>query len=201
MVRYRLSAAFGCACVIALALALSACTAVTARQPELASRVAPRATTSAAASPGQAGHTGAGHTAIVHTRVVHTGFVGYRWTVTAISDGGPYVAVSARDAVYLAFYRDGLFAANEPANTHSGPYRVTSDGFEVGQVASTLALAGWGDQATGLAVAAMMAFSEHPGTRAVVVVTGKRMTVYENGFTLVCTRAAEATAPAPRSHR
>jgi heat shock protein HslJ len=190
--RYSLPAACGRAGILVLSLALAACTSAAppkagpARSATPGGSATPSGTTPASAEP-----------APPAPSAVHTGFVGYRWTVTAISDGGPYVPVPARYAVYLAFYRDGMFVGNEPVNTHSGPYRVTLDGFTVGDVATSLVCCGGGDQASVLAIRAMQAFSGAPGTHAVVDVTGDRMTVSVKGFTLRCTRAAKATAPAP----
>lgn len=175
MTRYSLSAAGG-ASVFLLALALAACASAAPPKPASAS--------ARPASPKPAASTAA--------PVRHTGFVGYKWTVTAISDGGSDIAIPSRDAVYLAFSRNGRFVANEPVNTHSGPYRVTADGFITANVATTLVAGGARDRATGLAIRAIQAFSLHPGTRAIVELDGDRMTVSENGFTLVCSRTAQA---------
>ena len=120
----------------------------------------------------------------------HAGFVGWRWTVTAIANGGAAVPVPAKDGVYLEFDNSGMFVANEPVNTHSGPYQVTSDGFTTGQIATTLVLGGAQDKGGQLAIKAINMFSEHPGTRATVNVTGTRMTVTENGYTFTCTRSS-----------
>lgn len=128
---------------------------------------------------------------------VHTGFVGYRWTVISVSYRGQEVAVPAGFAEYLMFFADGQFVGNEPINTHSGPYRVTDDGFTTGQIASTLAAGGGDDLTFQLSIGAIQAFSVYPGTRAAVDVTGTRMIVRENGFTLVCVRAAKAGFPTP----
>jgi heat shock protein HslJ len=122
----------------------------------------------------------------------HAGFVGWRWTVTAIANGGAAVAVPAKDGVYLQFDKNGMFVANEPVNTHSGPYQVTSDGFTTGQIATTLELGGVLDKGGQLAIQAIDSFSERPGTQATVDVTGTRMTVTENGYTFTCTRATPA---------
>lgn len=184
MTRYSLSAAAGGAGAFLLALTLAAC--ATAAGPKPAS--------------GPAGPVSPKLTASAPAPAKYTGFVGYRWTVTAISDGGSDIPIPSRYAVYLSFFQSGYFVANEPVNTHSGPYRVTADGFTTSDVATTLVGGGARDQASGLAIRAMQAFSLHPQTHAIVELHGDTMTVSENGFTLVCTRAAQAATPAPVAH-
>jgi len=126
-----------------------------------------------------------------------TGFVGYKWTVTAISDGGPAVSVPARDDVFLAFTRDGQFVANEPVNTHGGPYWVTPSGFTTEQVATTLVLGGADDPGGVQAIRAIEAVTA--GTHASVDITGNSMVVRENGYTLTCRRDGAFSFPAAQS--
>jgi hypothetical protein len=190
MVRYSLSATYSRVGIFVLSLALSACASSAPPKVESAQSTAPAGPVPTSPVP---------KPTAARTGGMHSGFVGYRWTVTAISKGGPDVAVPARYAVFLSFYRDGMFVGNEPVNTHPGSYRVTDDGFITGDVGTSDVLGGAKDAASELAIEAMLAFTMHPGTHAVVEVSGQRMTVRENGFTLRCVQAAKATAPDPHS--
>ena len=181
MAHSAMSRACGAASALLAATAVSACSGAASSAPP---KSAPPASVVSAAAPSA-------------FAALHTGFVGWQWAVTAIANGGAAVPVPAGDGVYLEFTRDGLFIANEPVNTHSGAYHVTSEGFSTGEMATTAVGGGAADKAGQLAILAFDSFSQHPGTRATVDVTGKQMTVTENGFTLTCTRATPAHVASP----
>jgi hypothetical protein len=124
------------------------------------------------------------------------GFVGYKWTVVAITHQGKTTVVPAGDArtgTYLLFTPDGHFGANEPVNYHGGTYTVTTDGFTTHGMSQTLVgMAG----PTPVEVSAVSAFND--GTRASANVSGDTLTVSISGYAMTARRAGrQANFPPP----
>jgi hypothetical protein len=125
-----------------------------------------------------------------------SGFTGYDWQVTAISRDGRVTSIPARMGVALQFWRSGQFGASDSVNFHSGTYRTTSDGFASGVLASTLVGYVGHDPAVLLAVSAIGSFDN--GAHATVEVTGERLVVGVDSYTLACRRLGpEGNFPEP----
>jgi heat shock protein HslJ len=113
-------------------------------------------------------------------------FTGYDWQVVAISHGGKVTSVPARMQVALQFSPGGQFGANDSVNFHSGTYRTTSDGFTTSALASTAVGYAGHDPAVLLAISAMGSFGN--GVHATVKLTGDRLVVGVDSYTLTCQR-------------
>jgi hypothetical protein len=125
------------------------------------------------------------------------GFVGYKWTVVAVTYHGKTSTVpsgDARSGTYLLFTPDGHFGANEPVNYHGGTYAVTSGGFTTHGIYQTLV----GMSGPPLPeVEAISAFGD--GTHASAKVTGNVLTVAIEGYTLTAHRdGRQANFPPPQ---
>lgn len=126
-----------------------------------------------------------------------TGFAGYKWRVVTIGYAGKNTSIPANKQVYLEFTPDGQFLANEPVNTHSGTYKVTSGGFTTSELISSAV--GWagGDPVVQVSIDAISAFDN--GARALTRISGNTLTVTVSGYTLVTQRdGAQANWPAPQ---
>lgn len=124
------------------------------------------------------------------------GFVGYKWTVVAITYQGKTTVVpasDARSATYLLFTPDGDFGANEPVNSHGGTYTVTPGGFTTHGMYQTLV---GSSGPPSVETAAISAFSD--GTHASAKVSGDTLTVSVSGYTMTARRAGrQANYPPP----
>lgn len=124
------------------------------------------------------------------------GFIGYKWTVVAITYQGKTTVVpagNARTGTYLLFTPDGHFGANEPVNFHGGTYTLTPDGFTThGMYQTLVGFAG----PPSAEVAAISAF--HDGTHASAKVSGDTLTVSISGYRMTARRAGgQANFPPP----
>jgi hypothetical protein len=124
------------------------------------------------------------------------GFIGYKWTVAAITSQGKTTVVpagNARTGTYLLFTPDGHFGANEPVNYHGGTYTLTPDGFTThGMYQTLVGFAG----PPSAEVAAISAFND--GTHASAKVSGDTLTVSVSGYTMTARRAGrQANFPPP----
>ncbi len=129
-------------------------------------------------------------------RSVSPGFTGYDWQVAAISHNGKVTSIPARMQVALQFSPGGQFGANDSVNFHSGTYRTTSDGFTTSALASTLVGYAGHDPAVLLAIGAIGSFGN--GVHATVKLTGDRLVVGVDSYTLTCQRrGSRADVPAP----
>src|SRR5229473_666951 len=82
------------------------------------------------------------------------------------------------------------------AISHSGTYRTTSDGFTTSALASTLVGYAGHDPAVLLAIGAIGSFGN--GVHATVKLTGDRLVVGVDSYTLTCQRrGSRADVPAP----
>jgi hypothetical protein len=113
-------------------------------------------------------------------------FAGYDWQVIAISHDGKVTSIPARMQVALQFSPGGQFGANDSINFHSGTYRTTSDGFTTSALDSTLVGYAGHDPVVLLAVSVIGSFDN--GVHATVKVTGDRLVVGVNSYTLTCQR-------------
>ncbi|MFU8855210.1 hypothetical protein ACNAW0_30250 [Micromonospora sp. SL1-18] len=131
-------------------------------------------------------------------RPASPGFTGYDWQVLAISHDGQETRIPARMQVALRFYPGGQFGADDSINFHSGTYRTTGDGFTTGDMAVSAAGYGGHDPAILLAMNAMDSFGN--GVHATVKLTGDRLVVGVDSYTLTCQRGGpRADDPAPAS--
>ncbi|MEU3457831.1 hypothetical protein ABZ671_30200 [Micromonospora sp. NPDC006766] len=129
---------------------------------------------------------------------VSPGFVGYDWQVLAISHGGQVSNIPARMQVALRFSPGGQFGADDSVNFHSGTYRATGDGFTTDDLATTLAAYDGHDPTVLLAMTAMQSFGN--GVHATVKLTGDRLMVGVDSYTLTCQRGGpRPDEPAPPS--
>jgi heat shock protein HslJ len=132
--------------------------------------------------------------AAMSSPTAQAGFAGYKWSVVAIGHDGKQTPIPARYSVYLQFTPNGQFGANEPINYHFGTYRQVGDGFTTSNPGSTLAGYAGGDPVSLLAINAISSF-DRP-IRATAIVTGDRLAVTVNGYTLTCQRdGAQANFP------
>jgi len=114
-------------------------------------------------------------------------FTGYKWSVVAIDHDGKHTLVPARYSVYLTFTPNGEFGANDTVNFHSGTYRQTAGGFTTSDVATTLVGYTGADPVVLLAIGAIASFDQ-PAHAAVRSLTGDRIAVTVDGYTLTCQR-------------
>ena len=119
-------------------------------------------------------------------RPVSPGFTGYDWQVVAISHGGKVTSIPARWRVALQFSPGGQFGANDSVNFHSGTYRATRDGFTTSGMGATAAGYAGHDPAVLLAISAIGSFDN--GVHATVKLTGDRLVVGVDSYTLTCQR-------------
>jgi hypothetical protein len=127
---------------------------------------------------------------------VSPGFTGYDWQVVAISHDGKVTSIPARMQVALQLSPGGQFGANDSVNFHSGTYRTTSDGFTTSALGSTLVGYAGHDPAVLLAISAIGSFDV--GVHATVKLTGDRLVVGVDSYTLDCQRRGpRADVPAP----
>jgi len=117
---------------------------------------------------------------------VSPGFTGYDWQVVAISHGGKVTSIPARWRVALQFSPGGQFGANDSVNFHSGTYRATRDGFTTSGMGATAAGYAGHDPAVLLAISAIGSFDN--GVHATVKLTGDRLVVGVDSYTLTCQR-------------
>ena len=117
---------------------------------------------------------------------VSPGFTGYDWQIVAIGHDGKETSIPARLQVSLQFSPGGQFGANDGINTHGGTYRTTSDGFTTsGLMTSSVGYAGH-DPVVLLAISAIGSFDN--GAHATVKLTGDRLIVGVDSYTLTCQR-------------
>jgi len=119
-------------------------------------------------------------------RSVSPGFTGYDWQVVAISHNGKVTSIPARLQVALRFSPGGQFGADDNVNFHSGTYRTTSDGFTTSALASTAVGYAGHDPAVLVAIGAIGSFDH--GVHATVMLTGDRLVVGVDSYTLTCQR-------------
>ena len=119
-------------------------------------------------------------------RSVSPGFTGYDWQVVAISHNGKVTSIPARLQVALRFSPGGQFGAENNVNFHSGTYRTTSDGFTTSALASTAVGYAGHDPAVLVAIGAIGSFDH--GVHATVMLTGDRLVVGVDSYTLNCQR-------------
>jgi hypothetical protein len=107
-------------------------------------------------------------------------------------------SIPARLRVSLQFSPGGQFGANDGINTHGGTYRTTSDGFTTGGLmTSSVGYAGH-DPVVLLAISAIGSFDN--GVHATVKLTGDRLMVGVDSYTLTCQRRGpQADVPAETS--
>jgi len=129
---------------------------------------------------------------------VSPGFTGYDWQIVAIGHDGKETSIPARLQVSLQFSPGGQFGANDGINTHGGTYRTTSDGFTTsGLMTSSVGFAGH-DPVVLLAISAIGSFDN--GAHATVKLTGDRLMLRVDSYTLTCQRRGpQADVPAATS--
>jgi hypothetical protein len=126
------------------------------------------------------------------------GFTGYDWRVVAISHSGRETTIPAKTRVALRFSPGGQFGADDSVNFHSGTYRTSNDGFTTGDLATSLAGYLGNDPVVLLAMGAMGSFRN--GVHATVELTGDRLVVGVDSYTLTCQRGSpRADDPTPAS--
>ena len=128
-------------------------------------------------------------------RPVSPGFTGYVWQVVAISRDGKVTSIPARLQVALRFSPGGQFGASDSVNFHSGTYHTTSDGFTTSAMGGTLVGYAGHDPAVLLAISAIGSFDN--GVHATVKLTGDRLVVGVDSYTLTCNAAAPGPTPRP----
>jgi len=135
---------------------------------------------------------------LTSARPVSPGFMGYHWQVVAIGHDGKETSIPARLQVSLQFSPGGQFGANDGINTHGGTYRMTSDGFTTsGLMTSSVGYAGH-DPVVLLSISAIGSFDN--GAHATVKLTGDRLMVGVDSYTLTCQRRGpQADVPAATS--
>jgi hypothetical protein len=118
------------------------------------------------------------------------GFTGYDWRVVAIRHEGQVTSISSRFGVDLRFARSGRFLADDPVNSHSGTFRITPGGFATSALGVTLVGYAGHDPVILLSQNAISAFDN--GAQAAVRVTGNRLVVSVESYTLTCQRHGPA---------
>ena len=127
-------------------------------------------------------------------RPVPAGFTGYDWQVVAISHGGKVTSIPARTQVALQFSPGRQFGASNGVNFLSGTYRTTRDGFTTSALARTAAGYAGRDPAVLLAISAIGSFGN--GARPTAKLTGSRLVVGVDSYTLTCQRRGRRAGPA-----
>lgn len=114
------------------------------------------------------------------------GFVGYEWQVVTVSHNGTARSIPASLQVFLRFSPNGRFGANDGVNFRSGVYRTTGDSFTVGGMSATSAGYAGHDPTVLLAINAIGSFDD--GVHATAKLTGDRLVVGVDAYTLTCQR-------------